>query len=89
MLDGAFKQETSNIKENTFSACNINKGRMFEFKIMALLVLWVQINTSNAGRTRFCSTRIFFVNGFWQLDPKPPNRMSDEAIVKIDKYLKR
>ena len=30
MLEGAFKHETSNIKENTFSACNICKGRMFE-----------------------------------------------------------
>ena len=55
---------------------------------MALLVLWVQKNTSNAGRTRFDSTNIFlFVNGFWQLDPNPPNRMSDKAISKIDKYL--
>ena len=34
-------------------------------------------------RSRFCSTR-FFVNGFWQVDPKPP----DKAISKIDKYLK-
>ena len=56
---------------------------------MPLPVLWVQKNTSNGGRTRFCSTRILFVNGFWQLDPKPPNRMSDEAISKIDKYFKR
>ena len=38
-------------------------------------------------RSRFCSTR-FFANGFWQVDPKPPNRMSDKAISKIDKYLK-
>ena len=30
MLDGAFNQETSNITENTFSACNICKSRMFE-----------------------------------------------------------
>ena len=55
---------------------------------MVLLVLWVQKNTSNAGRTRFDSTKIFlFVNGLWQLDPNPPNRMSDKAISKIDKYL--
>ena len=38
-------------------------------------------------RTRFSSTRIV-VNGFWQFEPKPPNRMSDKAISKIDKYLK-
>ena len=38
-------------------------------------------------RTRFSRTRIF-VNGFWQVDPKPPNRMSDKAISTIDKYLK-
>ena len=30
MLDGAFKQKTSNIIEDTFSAYNICKGRMFE-----------------------------------------------------------
>ena len=30
----------------------------------------------------------FFVNGFWQLDPKPPNHMSNEARSMIDKYLK-
>ena len=55
---------------------------------MALHVLWVQKNTSNAGRTRFCSSvENFFVNGFWQLDHKPPNRMSDKAISKIAKYL--
>ena len=30
MLDGAFKQETSNIIEDTFPAYNICKGRMFE-----------------------------------------------------------
>ena len=30
----------------------------------------------------------FFLNGFWQLDPKPPNHMSDEARSMIDKYLK-
>ena len=30
MLDRAFKQETSNIIEDTFSAYNICKGRMFE-----------------------------------------------------------
>ena len=39
-------------------------------------------------RTRFSGTRIF-VNGFWQVNPKPLNRMSDKAISKIDKYLKR
>ena len=38
-------------------------------------------------RTRFSTTRIF-VNGFWQVDPKPLNRMSDKVISKIDKYLK-
>ena len=55
---------------------------------MALHVLWIQKNTSNAGRTRFCSSvENFFVNGFWQLDHKPPNRMSDKAISKIAKYL--
>ena len=32
--------------------------------------------------------REFFVNGFWQLDPKPPNHMSDKARSMIDKYLK-
>ena len=58
MLDGAFKQETSSITEDTFSACNIWKGRMFE-----------EINNDTAcalgsekyikWRTRFCST-IFF-----------------------------
>ena len=30
MLDGAFMQETSNIIEDTFSAYNICKGRIFE-----------------------------------------------------------
>ena len=56
MLDGAlFKQETA---EDTFSAYNICKGRMFE-----------EINNDTAcalgsekyikRRTRFCSTRIF------------------------------
>ena len=30
MLDGAFKQETSNIMEDTFSAYNICKGRIFK-----------------------------------------------------------
>ena len=29
VLDRAFKQEKSNIIENTFSACNICKGRLF------------------------------------------------------------
>ena len=58
MLDGAFKQETSNIIEDTFSAYNICRGRMFE-----------EINNDPAcalgsekyikRRTRFCRTRIF------------------------------
>ena len=30
MLDRAFKQEKSNIMENTFPACNICKGRMIK-----------------------------------------------------------
>ena len=30
MLDGAFMQETSNIIEDTFSAYNICKGRIFD-----------------------------------------------------------
>ena len=30
MLDGAFKQETSNIIEDTFSAYNICKGRILK-----------------------------------------------------------
>ena len=52
-------QETSNVIEDTFSACNIWKGRMFE-----------EINNHTAcalgsekyikWRTRFCRTRIFF-----------------------------
>ena len=50
-------------------------------------MLWVQKNTSNEGLVFIA--REFFVNEFWQLDPKPPNRMSDKAISKIDKYLKR
>ena len=49
-------------------------------------MLWVQKNTSNEGLIFIA--REFFVNGFWQLDPKPPNLMSDKAISKIDKYLK-
>ena len=48
--------------------------------------LWVQKNTSNE-RLVF-EARQFFVNGFWQLDPMPPNHMSDKAISRIDKYLK-
>ena len=43
-------------------------------------------DTSNEGLVFIA--REFFVNGCWQLDPKPPNRMSDKAISKIDKYLK-
>ena len=43
-------------------------------------------NTSNEGLV--FEAREFFVNGFWQLDPKPPNHMSDKAISMIDKYLK-
>ena len=39
MLDRAFKQETSNIIEDPFSAYNICKGRIFE-----------QINKGNACR---------------------------------------
>ena len=38
--------------------------------IMTLHVLWVQKNTSNEGLV--FAAREFFVNGFWQLDPKPP-----------------
>ena len=49
-------------------------------------MLWVQKNTSNEHLVFIA--REFFVNGFWQLDPKPPNRVSDKAISKIDKYLK-
>ena len=64
MLDGAFKQETSNIIEDTFSAYNICRGRMI------LHVLWVQKNTSNEGLVFV--EREFFVNRFWQLHPKPP-----------------
>ena len=52
----------------------------------ALHVLWIQKNTSNEGLVFVA--REFFVNRFWQLDPKPPNRKSDKAISKIDKYLK-
>ena len=37
---------------------------------MTLHVLWVQKNTSNEGLV--FAAREFFVNGFWQLDPKPP-----------------
>ena len=58
MLDGAFMQETSNIIEDTFSAYNICKGRIFE-----------EINKGTAWvlgsekyikrRTRFCSTRVW------------------------------
>ena len=40
-----------------------------------LHVLWVQKNASNEGLVFVA--RVFFVNGFWQLDPKPPNRMSN------------
>ena len=36
----------------------------------------------------FLEAREVFVNGFWQLDAKPPNRMSDKGISMIDKYLK-
>ena len=45
-------------------------------------------NASN-GRLVFVA-RELFVNGFWPVNPKPPNRMSDKlkAISKIDKYLK-
>ena len=50
-------------------------------------MLWVQKNTSNEGLVLVA--REFFVNGFWQLDPKPPNRMSDTATSKIDKYFIR
>ena len=53
---------------------------------MVLQMLWVQKDTSNEGLVFVA--REFFVNGFLQLDPKPPNRMSDKAISKIDKYLK-
>ena len=50
MLDGAFMQETSNIIEDTFSAYNICKGRMFEeINNGTLHLLWVQKNTSNEG----------------------------------------
>ena len=37
---------------------------------MILHVLWVQKNTSNEGLVLV--EREFFVNVFWQLDPKPP-----------------
>ena len=71
MLDGALKQETSNIIEDTFSAYNICNGRMFE-----------EINNGTAcalgseyikRRTRFCSTIIFCK---WILT----DRLSDKAI---------
>ena len=32
--------------------------------------------------------REFFKNEFGQVESKPPNRMSDKAISKVDKYLK-
>ena len=59
MLDGAFKQETSNITEDTFSACNIWKGRMFEEINNDAACARVQKNTSNGGlafvaRELFC-----------------------------------
>ena len=86
MLDGAFKQEASNIIEDTFSACDAWKSRMFE-EINNYTTCALGSEKYIKRRPRFNSTRIF-VNGFWQFDPKPPNRMLDKAISKIDKYLK-
>ena len=72
MLDGAlFKQETSNIIEDTFSAYNICKGRMFEEINNDTACVLVGSEKYIKRRTRFCSTRIF-CKWFWQLDPKPP-----------------
>ena len=86
MLDGAFKQEASNIIEDTFSACDAWKSRMFE-EINNYTACALGSEKYIKRRPRFSSTRIF-VNGFWQFDPKPPNCMLDKAISKIDKYLK-
>ena len=67
MLDGAlFKQETSNIIEDTFSAYNICKGRMFEEINNDTACALVGSEKYIKSRTRFCSTRIF-VNGFGSL----------------------
>ena len=84
-------QETSNIIdviEDTFSACNICKSRIFEEinKGTALVQWFTEKNTSNEGLV--FEALEFFVNEFWQFDPKPPNHMSDKAISTIDKYLK-
>ena len=45
MLDGAFKQETSNIIEDTLSAHNICKDRMFEeINNGTSCAIWVQLS---------------------------------------------
>ena len=68
MLDGAFKQEASNIIEDTFSACDAWKSRMFE-EINNYTACALGSEKYIKRRPRFSSTRIF-VNGFWQFDPK-------------------
>ena len=42
-------------------------------------------NTSNGGLVFVA--REFFASGFWRVDPKPPNRMSDKAMSKIEANL--
>ena len=58
MLDGAFKQETSNTTEDTFSACNIWKDRMFE-EINNYTACALGSENYIKWRTRFCSSIIF------------------------------
>ena len=79
-------QETSNIIEDTFSAYNICKGRIFEEINKG--TAWALGSEKYIKQDSFLKQENFFVNGFWQLDPKPPNRMSDKLIAVIDKYLK-
>ena len=58
MLDEAFKQETSNIIEDTFSAYSICRGRMSE-EINNDLACALSSEKYIKRKTRFCSTRTF------------------------------
>ena len=89
MLDGAFMQETSNIIEDTFSAYNICKGRMFEeINNDTLHLLWVQKNTSNEGLVfaadkAISKTDIYF-KGYstWDEVPKTGNSTNKSAYFQ-------
>ena len=57
-IQAAFKQETSNITEDTFSAYKVCKGRIFE-EINKGTACALGSETCLKRRTHCCSSRIF------------------------------